>query len=624
MIKILKIILIITYFANKILGQNLISDDVNDTLSVDRLGTKIEFENDLILGEKWNMEILKISKIRKDLKSISKKNQIYYQNAYQSALLNQGYFEARKGNVKKEIECYFEVLKSANKKDHAKVLAFTYSAIGGAYTLEKEFQKGLAYYNEGLKIANQLNDPNIKGIIIGGIAFTYKKLGFLDKSLEKYFERLELMKTVNNSNYIGKTLYTIAKIYIEKKEYGKASSFLNKAVVESMKLKDYEQLSETYLEISKIYKLQNNRPLAEKYLLDSYESGIKSANLSLLGIAGIEVSRYYKKNKNFPKALEAIEYAVSAKDSLNKEDNKNAVLKAEFKYETEKKEAQIKNLSQQKQISELQAKRKNNFIYSILGGILALAAIAYFSFTKYRTNKENELLTSQLKDAQKRIEIEHKATESELKALKSQMNPHFMFNALNGIQEQFMYGDKKLANEQMGNFTSLTRQILEVSGKKKITLATEIDILKKYLALEKMRFQEDFDYNIAVDDKLDEDYHQLPPMLIQPFVENAVKHGLMHKKGAKKIDVNFGFSENEQYIIVTITDNGVGREKSAEINKLNQNKHKSFSTAATESRLQLLANANDTASSKQLIEYQDITDVTSNCIGTKVVVTVPV
>jgi two-component system, LytTR family, sensor kinase len=476
MIRFFKILLVIIFITNNIFGQKLISDDVNDTLSVDRLGTKIEFENDLILGEKWNMEILKISKIRKDLKSISKKNQIYYQNAYLSALLNQGYFEERKGNIKKEIECYFEVLKSANKKDHAKVLAFTYSAIGGAYTLEKEFQKGLAYYNEGYKIANQLNDPNIKGIILGGIAFTYKKMGFLDKSLEKYFERLELMKKVNNSNYIGKTLYTIAKIYIEKKDYNKATSYLNESVVESMKLKDFEQLSETYLEISEIFKLQNNIPFAEKYLLDSYESGIKSANLVLLKTAGIEVSRYYKKNKNFPKALEAIEYAVSAKDSLNKEDNKNAVLKAEFKYETEKKEAQIKDLSQQQKISALQAKQKNTLIYSILGAILALSIIAYFSFTRFKANKQNEILATKLQEAELRITAEQKATESELKALKSQMNPHFMFNALNGIQEQFMYGDKKLANEQMGNFTSLTRQILEVSGKKKITLATEIDI----------------------------------------------------------------------------------------------------------------------------------------------------
>jgi two-component system, LytTR family, sensor kinase len=85
------------------------------------------------------------------------------------------------------------------------------------------------------------------------------------------------------------------------------------------------------------------------------------------------------------------------------------------------------------------------------------------------------------------------------------------------------------------------------------------------LALEKMRFAEDFDYKITIDKKLDEDYHQLPPMLIQPFVENAVKHGLLHKAGEKKVEVNFQLSDNEQYIIATINDNGIGRTKSAEI-----------------------------------------------------------
>lgn len=176
------------------------------------------------------------------------------------------------------------------------------------------------------------------------------------------------------------------------------------------------------------------------------------------------------------------------------------------------------------------------------------------------------------------------------KALKSQMNPHFMFDALNGIQKQFMYGDKTVTNEQMGNFTYLTRQILTIPGKKKINLSTEIEILTKYLELEKMRFAEGFNYEININKNIDEDYYQIPPMLIQPFVENSIKHGLLHKQGDKKVSISFDLDEKEENLICVVEDNGVGREKYAEIKSKQIQQYETFSTSATEERLKLLGN----------------------------------
>ncbi len=255
-----------------------------------------------------------------------------------------------------------------------------------------------------------------------------------------------------------------------------------------------------------------------------------------------------------------------------------------------------------------------------MASILALASISYFSFTRFRTKKENEILQNQLEEAKRRIEIEQKATESELKALKSQMNPHFMFNALNSIQEQFMYGDKNLANEQMGNFTYLTRQILTISGKKRISLETEKEILTKYLELEKIRFADGFQYEISQGKNIDEDYHQIPPMLIQPFVENSIKHGLMHKQGDKKIYINFDLDASEENIICTVEDNGIGREKSAEIKSKRIQQHESFSTAATEERLRLLSNQFNTT---DFVHYEDLKDTNGNSTGTKVTIKIP-
>jgi tetratricopeptide (TPR) repeat protein len=615
------ITLILVFFAGlRSSAQNFFNNNIYDTLSIDRLGAKIEIENNADSAEKWNLYIVKTAKQRMKIGQLPNSVKMYYQNAYLSGLLNQGYFDMLRGNYKKEIETYYEVIKNADTKKNAKVIAYTYFSLSTAFGREKEYDKSLQILNKGLDIALQIQDKNLIGLIYGNIAFIYRKLGNLTKSLDYNLKNLAIMREVNNPNYIASSLYKIGQIYKEKKEYKKAIEYFEQAIVASKKLMDTENLALIHGNLHEIYKIERNEVAAQKNLLLSYEYAQKGKHLDIIQEIGPKVYKIFQKAGNYQKALEAIELTLSAKDSLNKEENKNAILKAEFKYENELKEAKIKDLSQQKQITELESNRKTTLIYSILGGILALAVIAYFSFTRFRAKKENEILQTQLEEAERRIEIEQKATESELKALKSQMNPHFMFNALNGIQEQFMYGDKVKANEQMGNFTYLTRQILSVSGKKKINLSTEVEILTKYLELEKMRFTEGFNYEINLGESIDEDYHQIPPMLIQPFVENSIKHGLLHKTGDKKLSILFDLDESEDNLICIVEDNGIGREKSAELKSKRVQQHESFSTSATEERLRLLSN---NLNNQDLMVYEDLKDQQNQALGTRVTIKIP-
>ena len=211
-------------------------------------------------------------------------------------------------------------------------------------------------------------------------------------------------------------------------------------------------------------------------------------------------------------------------------------------------------------------------------------------------------------------------TQSELTALKSQMNPHFIFNALNSIQELYTIGDKKMANEQMGNFAQLTRKILDVSGKQKIELTEEIEILTNYLELESMRFENDFSYQLNLSEDIDEDYVQLPPMLLQPYVENAIKHGLLHKKGEKQLTVNFSLNADETFLLVEITDNGIGRAASALLNKNKRAAHTSFATSATQKRLDLL---NKDKATNVAVLFDDVLDEHQQIAGTKVSIQIP-
>ncbi len=262
-------------------------------------------------------------------------------------------------------------------------------------------------------------------------------------------------------------------------------------------------------------------------------------------------------------------------------------------------------------------------LWFISGMLILITGVSYiFISMRIKSKREaNRLIIERLKHEGERLEYENVANESELKALKSQMNPHFISNSLNTIQEMFMRGDRNAANEQLGNFAILTRLVLTVSGKKFILLATEIDILKKYLTLEKMRFGDNFNYHIIVDDEIDEGYIQIPPMIIQPFAENSVKHGLLHKEGERILTITFTATPENEYLVCTVTDNGVGRAKATEINKTTRFDHDSFSIATMKKRLNLMGKAMH----KQFtIEYTDMKNQTGAATGTSVSISIPI
>lgn len=249
----------------------------------------------------------------------------------------------------------------------------------------------------------------------------------------------------------------------------------------------------------------------------------------------------------------------------------------------------------------------------IVGAILVITCsvvMYYRSRIRYLMRKKNEEI-----EKEKYIQELNK---SKLTALKSQMNPHFMFNALNSIQEFILQNKKELASNYLGDFADLMRSYLQYSQEDYITLRDEIETLELYLKLEKVRFENEFDYKVTYKESLDIDSIQIPSFLIQPFVENAIKHGLLHKEGAKQIDVQF-LLEKEAVLKCIITDNGIGRKASQEINK--NRKHKSFATEASHNRLQLL---NQNIGQKIGLEIEDVLDEKSQSLGTRVVVTIPI
>ena len=580
-------------------------------------------------------------------------------NSLAQTLQNIGTIYDEFGEPKKALFYYNQVVKIYKKTRDSLGLANIYADFGRTYGEYGAYNKAFKFFSISMKISDKIKDEASK---IRTIGFQINTLN-AQKEYTKILEYLTIQQNyfikTNDVERLTMAYNNAAFIYIELKDYSKMKIYLNKAIKLAKKINSDKLLASSYghycsyflekndlekafnfstlnislnsklqlepyltkslIKHSSILKLKKEYKKALEYGLKAYQKCKQINSLEVTQAASKNLKEIYKALNNKSIAFQYAEKEIKINDTLNTINTKNSAINSLFKYETEKKEAQIQSLSQQKKIANLESQRQKTFTLVLAIAIISILITSYFLFNRYKIKKQNELLKSQLIEAEKTIEAEKKATESELKALKSQMNPHFIFNALSSIQDQFMYGDKVIANEQMGNFTDLTRQILTVSGKKQILLSTEIDILSKYLELEKMRFKTDFEYEITTGENIDVDYHEIPPMLIQPFVENSIKHGLLHKSGSKKVSINFELDSREEYIICTIIDNGIGRKKSAEIKAKNQNNHLSFSTASIAQRLELI---NENLKLKHLIVYEDVLG-NEIIVGTKVLVNLP-
>jgi LytS/YehU family sensor histidine kinase len=255
--------------------------------------------------------------------------------------------------------------------------------------------------------------------------------------------------------------------------------------------------------------------------------------------------------------------------------------------------------------------KTNMFILFVFFSILG---ILYFLYTKKigQISRKNQLQLDKLN-------LEKNLNQSKLKAIKSQMNPHFFYNALNTLQSYILANEKKQAVEYLSKFSNLTRTILEASEKDFVSIKEEINTLQLYLEIEKARFEKDFSYEITFENNIDVDNIKIPTMLLQPYVENAVKHGLLHKQGVKKLEIHFEKVEN--LLKISIEDHGIGRRKSEELNAIKNKNHISFATKAMQNRIELLNEFTQTTST---ISFIDKTNQQGKPTGTVVVLTIPI
>ena len=237
-----------------------------------------------------------------------------------------------------------------------------------------------------------------------------------------------------------------------------------------------------------------------------------------------------------------------------------------------------------------------------------------------RSQELQKALDEQVRFQQKEADFQQLIAQTEMAALRAQMNPHFIFNCLNSIQFFTAQNDTDRASDYLSKFSRLIRLVLENSKSERVTLANELETLRLYIDMEAMRFGQKVHYAIVVADSVDVEAIQMPPLLLQPYVENAIWHGLMHKDEGGHVQIEVTQPQADR-LRITITDDGVGRAKAAEYKSKSATKNKSFGLKLTADRIELI---NQLYHTQAQVRVDDLLDAQGQPCGTRVVVEIPV
>jgi LytS/YehU family sensor histidine kinase len=313
-------------------------------------------------------------------------------------------------------------------------------------------------------------------------------------------------------------------------------------------------------------------------------------------------------------AFEYYKHYITMKDILQSDQLKGKF--AAYNYEQT-----IALLDKEKQLQQQQLQQSaQQRIFLIIGitGILFLGIIILRNTFLKRKNEKNlrEIAENELQ--LERVVSEKKLSELEMQALRAQMNPHFIFNSLNSINRFILKNNKDQASEYLTKFSKLVRLILQNSNSALITLESELEALQLYLELESLRFNHRFNFKISVDDDLDPEVIKVPPLIIQPYAENAIWHGLMQKIDIGKLEIEI--SEQLDLLKIKISDDGIGRKKAAELKSKSATTHKSMGLKITKDRIMMM----DKTENREAVVINDVVHPDGSAAGTEVIIKIPI
>ena len=568
--------------------------------------TAIAFETLGDINMYWGQPDLAIDNFKRSISEYPNVNRrIKLANAFR---MNNSYQES--------IAAYNELLK-ASLGNYQKVEV--YEGLGDTYKAINDPVKSVFNYQKSLDIATAHKiTPKITNLN-SKIAEVYSESGAVEAAAEYYDNSLNLAKQENPKRAVEEK-NKVANFYNRNQNFDEEIRLRSETLDELVEIEDEEAEEDDILDnqltpqrqnyyIANAYVAQDKYNEAIPYLKKSISEAASKDDLIVEKDATRKLSEVYKGIGDFGKAAESYERYVAVVDELYIKKEQELSQATRFNKEIALKQNRITSLENERELNASSYKlafenqeliEKNNQVqkWVIISLVLIALLLLFTAYTQFKSVKQQRYANNMLA----------------LKSLRTQMNPHFIFNALNSVNSFIAMSDERAANKYLSEFSQLMRSVLENSEEDFIPLSKEIELLELYVKLEHFRFKDKFEYSVTVDETLQLSEFVIPPMLLQPYVENAVWHGLRYKEEKGQLDIKFTQVDSET-VTISISDNGIGRKKSKLLKTENQKKQKSQGMGNIQKRITIL---NDMYKDKVDVRVQNMFD---NEEGTQVLLT---
>lgn len=492
-------------------------------------------------------------------------------------------------------------IKQFGNKTSAWVEAYFNTNIGQINMKVGNYYEALRYYKRAISTIEKSGDKVYYASALNDIALAYRQLKQYDQALYYCQKAIDINKKIDNEYGVGLNYQVLGDIYAETENLNDAKKLLNEGMAILEKSDDIEAQVMTLLSIVGL-EIRSRQPEKARKNLDKCYELIKMSN----DLKALREYYYYafkldSLNGNNNAALARyIKYHELDKQIIDIKLNQR-VAEIQTSFEMQRREQENRLLKSENEVQKIRIHQGRTNL-AILCGFFSLAFVITLLIVRHQ-----------------RLLTKNKIIELKQKNLNQQMNPHFVYNCLTSIQSYIFHNDSEKSLDYLSKFSKLMRKILESSQNQYMSVHDEIEIMALYLKLESIRFKGKFDYNIVVDDKIDPYLFKIPSLLIQPFVENSLWHGIQNLEGKGKIQVSFSLKDKS--IFCAIEDNGIGRENAEKIKRSRMADHISLGSSITQTRMKLLKSL---YGSKLGIKYIDLKDNHNMPAGTRVELFLPI
>lgn len=476
-------------------------------------------------------------------------------------------------------------------------IAVSQNSIGNIYLALKRYDLAIKQFKKSLKIEEKLNQKLGLAINYHNIGYAQEAQGNLEVAMENYKRSLMFNNEINSE--IGRVICynSIGSLDIKLGRYIQAKEIINQALTKALEIGDQFYIASAYVNLGWVELELNNLDASEENLKKALETS-RVFNLTSSNVeANKKLSDLYQRQGNFERALFHFKTGIDLENTITNERNFQYVNDIVLEYENEVKNKQIQLLADK---NEALIKNQRLFVLIIIS--IVLLAVILMAFNRNRQlRQEKQILTL------------------EQDMLRNQMNPHFIFNSLNSIKLYIINNNKEKAVYYLNKFAKLIRKILVANTEKYISLEDELETMKLYLSIENLRFSNQINFSIVIDPSINTASIKVPSLILQPFLENALWHGLSSKSDDKTIRLEVSKAKTN-HVVVTITDNGIGRTESEKINRDKSLNRKSVGLDITKARL---ANFSKRFTSDYNLKITDLYDANQKAMGTKVALHIP-